>query len=106
MYQSVSTFSNVQPYQGNDKVIVVMVRHFPSCMLVLSPLNLLSSSFNYNNNNNNNNNFPHLAINLISISKFCIDNNSIFEFHPHFFLIKDQDMWKAYLQSKLKNGLY
>ena len=102
MYQSVSTFSNVQPYQGNDKVIVVMVRHFPSCMLVLSPLNLLSSSFNYKKKNH----FPYLAINLISISKFCIDNNSIFEFHPHFFLIKDQDMRKAFLQSKLKNGLY
>ena len=31
---------------------------------------------------------PHLATNLISVSKFCQDNNSFFEFHPTFFFIK------------------
>ena len=49
---------------------------------------------------------PHLATILISRSKFCTNNNSFFEFHPIFFLIKDQDMKKALLQGKLEKGLY
>ena len=48
---------------------------------------------------------PCFATNMISVSKFCIDGNSFFEFHPYFFLI-DQIMRKALLQGKLKNDLY
>lgn len=49
---------------------------------------------------------PHLTTNLISVSKFCLDNNTFFEFHPHFFLVKDQATKRVLFQGCLKDGLY
>ena len=39
-----------------------------------------------------------LTTNLINVSKFCIDNVTFFEFHPKFFLVKDQVTKKSLLQ--------
>ncbi|RVW20916.1 Retrovirus-related Pol polyprotein from transposon RE2 [Vitis vinifera] len=75
--QSVNPLSDVQPYMGNDKVIVGNVLHVPD-----------------------------IATNLISVSQFCADNNTFFEFHPRFFFVKDQVTKKILLQGSLEHGLY
>ena len=49
---------------------------------------------------------PYHTVNLISVFKFYADNDAFFEFHPKFFLVKDQVTKKVLLQGHLKNGLY
>ena len=43
---------------------------------------------------------------LVSVSKFCIDNNVFFEFHFVHFLVKDQVSKTIRLQGTLKASLY
>ena len=49
---------------------------------------------------------PHLATNLVSVFQFCIDNNTFVEFHPQFFLVKEQVTKKVLLKGYLERGLY
>ncbi|KAL5768042.1 hypothetical protein ACOSQ2_014825 [Xanthoceras sorbifolium] len=49
---------------------------------------------------------PRIAKNLISISKFTIDNNALAEFVDGYCLIKDKDSKKVLLRATLKDGLY
>jgi hypothetical protein len=43
---------------------------------------------------------------LLSVQNFTYDNNAFFEFHPWYFLLKDQDTRKLLLQERCNNGLY
>ena len=45
---------------------------------------------------------PFISANLISAAKFCSDNNSIIEFHPNSFLVKDQCSKRCLLKASLK----
>lgn len=49
---------------------------------------------------------PNLHKNLLSVQKLALDNNVFIEFHPHFFLIKDQATRKTLLRGRSHNGLY
>ena len=49
---------------------------------------------------------PQLTSNLISVSKFCTDNNTILEFHISSFFVKDKDTKVTLLQGQLEHGLY
>jgi hypothetical protein len=49
---------------------------------------------------------PATHKNLISIHCFTLDNDTYIEFHPYFFLIKDQKMKKVMLHGPCKGGLY
>ncbi|KAL6316772.1 hypothetical protein AAG906_021072 [Vitis piasezkii] len=49
---------------------------------------------------------PQLTSNLISVSKFYTDNNTILEFHPSSFFVKDKDTKVTFLQGQLERGLY
>ncbi|KAJ9545242.1 hypothetical protein OSB04_024949 [Centaurea solstitialis] len=49
---------------------------------------------------------PLIAKNLLSVSKFCKDNNVFFQFHPYHFLVKDQVSQATLLRGGSKNGLY
>jgi histone deacetylase 1/2 len=44
--------------------------------------------------------------NLISVHRFTNDNNTFLEFHPNFFLVKDQETKKVLLRGRCKGGLY
>ena len=44
--------------------------------------------------------------NLISVHKLAADNNVFLEFHPDFFLVKDQASKKTLLQGRCRRGLY
>ncbi|RVW59875.1 Retrovirus-related Pol polyprotein from transposon RE1 [Vitis vinifera] len=100
--QSIDPLSDVQPYMGNDKVIVGNGKHlrilhtgttfFPSSSKTFQLRQVLH--------------VPDIATNLISVSQFCADNNTFFEFHPRFFFVKDQVTKKILLQGSLEHGLY
>jgi hypothetical protein len=50
---------------------------------------------------------PAIPKNLISVhNKFTKDTNTFFEFHPHYFLLKDHKLGKILLQGPNKHGLY
>ncbi|KAI4312467.1 hypothetical protein MLD38_037274 [Melastoma candidum] len=41
---------------------------------------------------------PHLSKNLVSVSKLCLDNNVVVEFHPNAFFVKDKSSGCVLLQ--------
>ena len=47
-----------------------------------------------------------MASNLLSVNKFCHDNNSCFHFDAHQFKIKDMPTGKLLYRGPSKNGLY
>ncbi|KAJ0962959.1 hypothetical protein J5N97_028081 [Dioscorea zingiberensis] len=49
---------------------------------------------------------PHITKNLLSVHKFAKDNNVFFEFHPDYFLVKDQASKKSLLHGRCEGGLY
>jgi hypothetical protein len=49
---------------------------------------------------------PATNKNLIFIHRFTLDNDTFIEFHPYFFLIKDQKMRKVLMHEQCKGGLY
>jgi hypothetical protein len=49
---------------------------------------------------------PSTHKNLISVHHFTLDNDMFIEFHPYFFLIKDQQTKKVLLHGPCKGGLY
>lgn len=44
--------------------------------------------------------------NILSISKFAQDNTCYFEFHPHYFVIKDLQTYWELLRGPVKDGLH
>jgi len=57
--------------------------------------------------------FPLLSIlifmitkNLLSVHKFAKDTNTFFEFHPHYFSLKDRRSGKVLLRCPNNHGLY
>ena len=49
---------------------------------------------------------PNISKNLISVHRFATDSNVFFEFHPTYFLVKDQATRSLLLQGKREGGLY
>jgi histone deacetylase 1/2 len=49
---------------------------------------------------------PHAKKNLVSVHRLASDNHAFLEFHPNFFLIKDQVTKKTILEGKCRGGLY
>jgi hypothetical protein len=49
---------------------------------------------------------PSTHKNLISIHHFTLDNDTFIDFHPYFFLTKDQKMRKVLLHGLCRGGLY
>ena len=49
---------------------------------------------------------PHIAQNLIFISKLCSSNKTSIEFFPDFFLVKDLNMGTSLVRGRNKRNLY
>ena len=49
---------------------------------------------------------PEITKNLLSVSKFCLDNGVLFEFHADSCFVKDKASKTVLLEGKLANGLY
>ncbi|KAL6317024.1 hypothetical protein AAG906_026780 [Vitis piasezkii] len=78
--------SNIQPYQGKDQVMVGNGKQLPISSVGSNYFHSSHKSFQLQDIFH----VPQLTTNLISVSKFCTDNNSFFEFHPNIYLIKDK----------------
>ena len=100
--QDIETLSDVQAYKGNKQVIVGNGKKLP--ILHIGSKFFLSTFRNFHLKKVYH--VSHLTTNLISVSKFCTNDNVFFEFHPKLFLVKDQVLRQVLLQGQLKNGLY
>lgn len=49
---------------------------------------------------------PYINKNRLYVQRFTSDNKVLFEFYPHFFLVKDQTIKVPLLRGKNKGGLY
>ena len=49
---------------------------------------------------------PSVTRSLMSVRRFSIDNNVLFEFHPHYFFIKDRRTREVLLRGQCRGGLY
>jgi hypothetical protein len=49
---------------------------------------------------------PHTSKNLLSIHKLTLDNDAFIEFHPFFFLIKDQETRTTLFKGVCQHGVY
>ena len=49
---------------------------------------------------------PHITKNLISVHKFTTDTNTLIEFHPTHFFVKERTTGKVLLHELSKDGLY
>jgi hypothetical protein len=49
---------------------------------------------------------PSTSKNLLSVHRLTLDNNIFIEFHPWFFLIKDQVTKKVLFRGRCRRGLY
>jgi hypothetical protein len=49
---------------------------------------------------------PQASKNLVYVHKLARDNHAFFEFHPNFFLIKDQTTKKIFHRDPCEGGLF
>jgi histone deacetylase 1/2 len=49
---------------------------------------------------------PSVTRSLLSVRRFTLDNRVFFEFHPHFFFVKDRDTRAILLSGRCYGGLY
>jgi uncharacterized membrane protein YgcG len=49
---------------------------------------------------------PQATKNLVSVHRLAADNHAFLEFHPNFFLVKDQETKKTLLEGRCRGGLY
>jgi len=50
--------------------------------------------------------YPHASSNLLSINKFCLDNNCYFILTSHDFTVKENQTNQTLLHEQVDNGLY
>jgi hypothetical protein len=49
---------------------------------------------------------PHIKKPLLSVQKFCLENNVFFEFHPFLFYVKDLMTKEVLFSGRSRDGLY
>ena len=90
------------PFTGEDKVIVGDGKGLSIANIGKFSLASSSGSFVFND-------VLHvlsITTNLVSVQRFCLDNDTFIEFHPSHFVVNDQKTRLALLQGKIEKGLY
>ncbi|GAA0149587.1 hypothetical protein LIER_08725 [Lithospermum erythrorhizon] len=90
------------PYYGPDSVRVadgsgLSIKHVGTAKFISN-----SSNFQLNHILH----VPNLSRNLLSIHRFCVDNNATFEFTDTDFIVNDNKIQKVLLKGPSVNGLY
>jgi hypothetical protein len=90
------------PYTGTDQIHAVNglgmdITHIGTFIIPTPTCNLTLNNVLH---------VPTTHKNIISVHRFTFDNDTFIEFHPFFFLIKDQQMNKLLLHGPCKGGLY
>ncbi|KAJ0500301.1 putative RNA-directed DNA polymerase [Helianthus annuus] len=97
-----SSIGTSEPYQGYDNLHVGNGKGLP--ILHIGSTNIYSPSKTFSLTNILH--VPQIKHNLLSVQKFCLDNNVFFEFHPFFFCVKDISTRTTLLTGPSKDGLY
>ncbi|RVX04050.1 Retrovirus-related Pol polyprotein from transposon TNT 1-94 [Vitis vinifera] len=100
--QSVGNLTSSSPYTGTDKVTIGNGKHLSISNTGSHRLLSDSRSFHLKKVFH----VPFISANLISVAKFCSDNNALIEFRSNSFFVKDLHTKKVLAQGKLENGLY
>ncbi|KAJ0857667.1 putative RNA-directed DNA polymerase [Helianthus annuus] len=96
------SLDNSEAYYGNDSLFVGNGQPLPILNIgstkIYSPNKTLTLS--------NVLHVPQLKRNLLSVQKFCVDNNVFFEFHASYFVVKDESTRTILLTGPSEHGLY
>nr|GMD24035.1 Retrovirus-related Pol polyprotein from transposon RE1 [Ipomoea batatas] len=90
------------PYDGTDEVMIGNGSGLPISHIGFISLPFTSKSFSLSNVLC----VSTMCQNVISISQFCRDNNSLIEFSPTTFCVKDIQTGAPFLTGPSKNGVY
>ncbi|KAF5482597.1 hypothetical protein F2P56_003155 [Juglans regia] len=90
------------PYQGSDQVSIGDGSTLPIQHSGSAHLHSPSGKFILHNLLH----VPSISRNLLSVRQFCLDNHVYFEFHSHFFLVKDSATQAVRLKGLVEDGLY
>ena len=91
-----------EPYYGKDSLYVGNGESLPILHIGSTKIYSPHKTFTLSNILH----VPQLKRNLLSVQKFCSDNNVFFEFHSTFFAVKDTFTRKTLLTGPSENGLY
>jgi len=97
-----ATLTASEPYLGNDNLHVGDGKGLPISHLGHTKIHTPNRSFTLSN-------VLHVSAitkPLLSVQKFCLDNNVYFEFHPRMFYVKDLNTHEVFLSGQSKDGLY
>jgi histone deacetylase 1/2 len=91
-----------EPYNGNDNLHVgdgkgLSISHIGHTEIYNPHLSFILSNVLH---------VPTITKPLLSVQKFCLDNNVYFEFHPFLFYVKDLNTNEVLLSGQSKDGLY
>ena len=97
-----ANLTSSEPYLGNDNLHVGDGKGLPRSHLDHTKIYTSHCSFTLSNVLH----VPAITKPLLSVQKFCLDNNVYFEFYPHVFYIKDLNTNEVLLSGQSKDGLY
>jgi histone deacetylase 1/2 len=100
--QNEGNLNNSAPYTGTDRVTVGNGKHLSISNTGSHRLVSNSHSFQLRKVFH----VPFISANLISVAKFCSDNNALIEFRSNSFIVKDLHTKKVLVQDRIENGLY
>ncbi|KAG6743525.1 hypothetical protein POTOM_052224 [Populus tomentosa] len=100
--QNEDNLTDSSAYNGKDKITVGNGKHLTisntgsTCLLTNSHAFQLKKVYHV----------PFISANLISVAKFCSDNNALIEFRSNSFFMKDLHTMEVLARGRLENGLY
>ncbi|KAJ0544914.1 putative RNA-directed DNA polymerase [Helianthus annuus] len=97
-----SSLDNSDAYYGNDSLLIGNGSSIPIFHIGSSKIYSSNKTFNLSDILH----VPTLKQNLLSVQKFCLDNNVFFEFHSSYFLVKDESTHTTLLTGPSEQGLY
>ncbi|KAJ0697300.1 putative RNA-directed DNA polymerase [Helianthus annuus] len=97
-----SNLDNSEAYFGNDSLLVGNGSSIPIFRIGSSKIHSSNKIFNLSDILH----VPKLKQNLLSVQKFCFDNDVFFEFHSSYFLVKDESTRTILLSGPSEHGLY
>ncbi|KAJ0788607.1 putative RNA-directed DNA polymerase [Helianthus annuus] len=97
-----ASMDSSEAYDGNDSLLVGNGNSVPIFHIGSSKIYSPDKTFTLSDILH----VPQLKQNLLSVQKFCLDNNVFFEFHSSYFVVKDESTRTTLLSGPSEQGLY
>ncbi|MFS7926184.1 putative RNA-directed DNA polymerase [Helianthus anomalus] len=97
-----SGIDNPEAYFGNDSLLIGDGNPLPIFQIGSSTIFSHNKTFKLSDILH----VPELKQNLLSVQKFCVDNDVFFEFHSSYFVVKDESTRTTLLMGPIEQGLY